>query len=58
MLLHGFDKGTSCVKVSVVDATTQQTLASVNCPDTEREIIVQLSAACRCSTGSCFFSIS
>lgn len=39
MLLLGIDIGTSSVKVSVVDAQTQQTLVSVNYPETESEII-------------------
>jgi len=38
MLLLGIDLGTSSVKVSVVDAQTQQCLASVSYPDTERPI--------------------
>ena len=42
MLLLGIDVGTSSVKVSVVDAHTRQTLASVSCPaDTERAITVR-----------------
>lgn len=41
MLLLGIDLGTSSIKVSVVDADTLQTLASVSFPDTEREIIVR-----------------
>ena len=42
MLLLGISLGTSSVKVSVVDAHTHQTLASVNCPpDTERAITVR-----------------
>ncbi len=40
MLLLGIDIGTSSVKVSVVDATTQQTLATAFHPETEREIRV------------------
>ena len=39
MLLLGIDVGTSSVKVSVVDAATQQTIASAQYPETEREII-------------------
>ncbi len=39
MLLLGIDIGTSSVKVSVVDGATQQTIASAQYPDTEREII-------------------
>ncbi|MDB5193659.1 MAG: carbohydrate kinase [Segetibacter sp.] len=39
MLLLGIDLGTSSIKVSVVDAATQQTLASAQYPETEREII-------------------
>ncbi len=39
MLLLGIDVGTSSVKVSVVDAATQQTVASAQYPDKEREII-------------------
>ncbi|MCU0403647.1 MAG: FGGY family carbohydrate kinase [Chitinophagaceae bacterium] len=39
MLLLGIDLGTSSVKVSVVDASTQQTLASAQFPDTEAPII-------------------
>ncbi|WP_409966516.1 Xylulose kinase [Mycovorax composti] len=39
MLLLGIDVGTSSIKVSVVDAATQQTLASAQYPETEREII-------------------
>ncbi|GAB2960660.1 FGGY-family carbohydrate kinase [Hymenobacter coalescens] len=41
MILLGIDLGTSSVKVSVVDAATQQCLASVSYPDTEREILVR-----------------
>ena len=41
MLLLGIDLGTSSVKVSVVDAATQQCLASVSYPDTEREILTR-----------------
>lgn len=43
MLLLGIDVGTSSVKVSVVDAQTQQTLASANYPETEAEIIAHKS---------------
>lgn len=39
MLLLGIDLGTSSVKVSVVDAATQSTLASAHFPETEAEII-------------------
>lgn len=39
MLLLGIDIGTSSVKVSVVDAATQQCLASASYPETEAEII-------------------
>lgn len=39
MLLLGIDVGTSSVKVSVVDAATQKTVASAQYPETEREII-------------------
>jgi xylulokinase len=39
MLLLGIDLGTSSVKVSVVDATTQQCIASTNYPETETEIV-------------------
>ncbi len=39
MLLLGIDIGTSSVKVSVVDAATAKTVASVQYPETEREII-------------------
>ncbi|MBZ4191975.1 xylulokinase [Niabella beijingensis] len=39
MLLLGIDVGTSSVKVSVVDGATQQTIASAQYPETEREII-------------------
>ena len=39
MLLLGIDVGTSSVKVSVVDAATQKSLASVQYPETEAEII-------------------
>lgn len=39
MLLLGLDIGTSSVKVSVVDASTQQCIASSQYPETESEII-------------------
>ena len=39
MLLLGIDLGTSSVKVSVVDASTQQCLAAAQFPETEAEII-------------------
>jgi xylulokinase len=39
MLLLGIDIGTSSVKVSVVDASSQQALASAQYPDTESPII-------------------
>ncbi|HEY0680556.1 MAG TPA: FGGY family carbohydrate kinase [Chitinophagaceae bacterium] len=39
MLLLGVDLGTSAVKVSVVDAATQVTLASAHFPETEAEIL-------------------
>jgi xylulokinase len=39
MLLLGIDIGTSSVKVSVVDADTQQPVASAQYPETEAEII-------------------
>lgn len=38
MLLLGIDVGTSSIKVSVVDAATQQTVASAQYPDTETGI--------------------
>jgi xylulokinase len=41
MLLLGIDLGTSSIKVSVVDGTTQQTLASAQYPDTESPIIAK-----------------
>ena len=41
MLLLGIDLGTSSVKVSVVDAATQQCLTSVSYPETEREIVAR-----------------
>lgn len=39
MLLLGIDLGTSSIKVSVVDAATQQCIASSHYPETEAEII-------------------
>jgi xylulokinase len=39
MLLLGIDIGTSSVKVSVVDASTQQCITSAQYPETEAEII-------------------
>ncbi|HVZ26335.1 MAG TPA: FGGY family carbohydrate kinase, partial [Sediminibacterium sp.] len=39
MLLLGIDIGTSSIKVSVVDAATQQCLASAQFPERERDII-------------------
>lgn len=39
MLLLGIDIGTSSIKVSVVDAATQQTVAAAQYPEEEREII-------------------
>lgn len=39
MLLLGIDVGTSSIKVSIVDAQTQQCIASANYPETEAEII-------------------
>ena len=39
MLLLGIDLGTSSIKVSVVDATTQKCLASAYYPETEMDII-------------------
>jgi xylulokinase len=39
MLLLGIDLGTSSVKVSVLDAATQQCVASVQYPESEAEII-------------------
>ena len=41
MLLLGIDLGTSSVKVSVVDAESQEILATANFPETEAEIISQ-----------------
>lgn len=39
MLLLGIDIGTSSIKVSVVDANSQNCLASVQYPDTETEVL-------------------
>lgn len=39
MLLLGIDLGTSSVKISVVDATTQRCIAEAQFPETENEII-------------------
>jgi len=39
MLLLGIDLGTSSIKVSVVDAQTQQCIASAQYPETEVDII-------------------
>ena len=39
MLLLGIDLGTSSIKVSVIDADTQKTLASVQYPDEENPVI-------------------
>lgn len=39
MLLLGIDLGTSSVKVSVIDAATQKTVAAAQYPETEAEII-------------------
>ena len=39
MLLLGIDLGTSSVKVSVIDAATQKTVATAHYPETEAEII-------------------
>ncbi|GAB3820839.1 hypothetical protein GCM10028895_21810 [Pontibacter rugosus] len=39
MLLLGIDVGTSSIKVSVVDAQTQESLASAQYPDEESDII-------------------
>ncbi len=39
MLLLGIDVGTSSIKVSVADGKTQQTIATAQHPETEREII-------------------
>ena len=39
MLLLGIDLGTSSVKVTVLDAVTQKTVASVQYPETEADII-------------------
>ncbi|MFZ4861965.1 xylulokinase [Sphingobacterium sp. Mn56C] len=39
MLLLGIDLGTSSIKVSIVDASTQKTITSVSYPEEETEII-------------------
>lgn len=39
MLLLGIDLGTSSVKVSVIDAVSQKTIAAARYPETEAEII-------------------
>ncbi len=39
MLLLGIDIGTSSVKISVVDAATQQAIVSAQYPETEAPII-------------------
>ena len=39
MLLLGIDVGTSSIKVSIVDAATQQAVAAAQYPETEAEII-------------------
>ena len=39
MLLLGIDVGTSSIKVSIVDATTQKAVAAAQYPETEAEII-------------------
>ena len=39
MLLLGIDIGTSSIKVSVIEAATQHTLAAAQFPETESEII-------------------
>ena len=39
MLLLGIDLGTSSVKVTVLNAATQQRMASVQYPETEADII-------------------
>src|SRR5258706_3594812 len=41
MLLLGIDLGTSSIKVSITDADTQQTLVSVQYPETETPIIAE-----------------
>ncbi|MEP7319112.1 MAG: FGGY family carbohydrate kinase, partial [Panacibacter sp.] len=43
MLLLGIDVGTSSIKVSVVDAQTQQCIASAQYPETEAGIIAHQS---------------
>src|ERR1044071_2451243 len=40
MLLLGIDLGTSSIKVSVVDAQTQQCIASAQYPETEVDLII------------------
>ena len=42
MLLLGIDIGTSSIKVSVVDASSQQIICSAQYPETESEIIANL----------------
>lgn len=42
MLLLGIDLGTSSIKVSVVDAATQQSIAATRYPETETEILAPL----------------
>lgn len=39
MLLLGIDIGTSSIKVSVVDAATQQCIASAQYPEVETEVM-------------------
>ena len=39
MLLLGIDVGTSSIKVSIVDAATQQAIAAAQYPETEAAII-------------------
>ena len=39
MLLLGIDIGTSSIKASVIDATSQQTIVAAQYPETESEII-------------------
>src|SRR3954463_106940 len=50
MLLLGIDVGTSSIKVSVVDAQTQQCVASAQYPETEAEIISRQSGWAEQST--------
>src|SRR6185437_2783923 len=38
MLLLGIDIGTSFIKATVVDATTQKAIATAQCPETENPI--------------------